>query len=837
MTRLIIFLAALQAILAAEAYTPLDPSSPVILAGDSVIWGGLRFSPSPKAIFVDMNLTEGYLASHPYAFRSFNEAMQSVTDGTATEPMNVYIAPGVYWVDDPDEDVMRTGHDGREPFGLIIKCNALHLIGLTDDPRNVVICAARGHTQGAWGNFTMLDITGDDFLAENLTLGNFCNVDLEFPLDQSLSRPKRNTAITQAHVAYLHGDRAVARNVRFISRLNMNPLNGARRILFDRCHMESTDDALTGTGVYLGCTLDFHAPRPFWNSHENGAVFLDCDFTVAHGSGRQYFCKSVGPLSIIDCRYHTSSPTYVGWTHYPTGWLRCYQSNVTVDGQPVAIGAERPENTIDITSLPQMDGFRIITAEGDTVYNTFSLLRGDDGWDPMGVAPVIERESRLRGRDIAAMPTFVGVTPREPHLMTGDSAITLTARARRHAGFAALASVVKWSAGEGGERFVKITPDGASCTVESINDTDSAAIVEITATTPEGLQGVAVVTASPSLLPAPAIVMTPQIVVSEGAAHLNYALDLEGRADRSEITWYRATAADLSDARPIAVSRYGVPLTGIELTPDDAGRYIYATLSPAHIRSMATEPVSCGAVFIEPAAVRNVRTLSTDFSTFPTTESDMITPGFWTVGGFKPADTAQFDWAEENGEYWYYGTGINGATGHGLSQRRKGARLMYAPMPGEYGDMTLTLLVDPAKTAGQGFGSATGQYMDVCLKFDPVTLTGYALRIIRTTRHSNAVDFQLMRYDNGIVTPVSNAVTGSCYRTGCTIALAFRNGVLTADVSTTTPLKRPDDPDVHTEIHLSATVESNPFGGIAVQHTGSTGESATMLHRLTAEWE
>ena len=62
-------------------------------------------------------------------------------------------------------------------------------------------------------------------------------------------------AITQAHVAYCHGDKIVAENVRFISRLNMNPLNGAKRILFYKCYMESTDDALTGTGSYLDCTF------------------------------------------------------------------------------------------------------------------------------------------------------------------------------------------------------------------------------------------------------------------------------------------------------------------------------------------------------------------------------------------------------------------------------------------------------------------------------------------------------------------------------------------------------------------------------------------------------
>ena len=94
----------------------------------------------------------------------------------------------------------------------------------------------------------MFDFWGDGLLVKDLTMGNFCNVDLEYPLKKELSRKKRMSAITQAHVAYCHGDKIVADNVHFISRLNMNPLNGAKRILFNKCHMESTDDALTGTG-------------------------------------------------------------------------------------------------------------------------------------------------------------------------------------------------------------------------------------------------------------------------------------------------------------------------------------------------------------------------------------------------------------------------------------------------------------------------------------------------------------------------------------------------------------------------------------------------------------
>lgn len=830
------FLSILLTEAAPFTYTPLDTDDPVRLEGDTVIYRAMKFIPAADCFFIDSRLSDSYCDAHPFTFNSFTSAAKHFTDGTAEDPMRVYIAPGVYWIDDPDDPEIRTGNDGHEPFGLVIRCNALQLTGLTSNPRNVVLAAARGQTQGAWGNFTMLDITSDDFLAENLTLGNFCNVDLEFPLDPSLNRPKRNSAITQAHVAYLHGDRAIARNVRFISRLNMNPLNGARRILFDRCHLESTDDALTGTGVYLNCDLDFYAPRPFWNTHENGAVFLNCDFNIRHSSGRQYFCKSVGPLAIIDCRYHAPDDSvYVGWTHYPTPWLRCYQSGVTLNGRPVTIGSEREENTVEISRMPLLDAFRV--NHSDTIlYNTYNLLRGDDNWDPLGIRPFIEAESNRQIRDLGAIPSFLGMDRREARITTGDEPLTVTASSFRHAGFSIPSGPVSWSLSPGDSAFVRIIPDGNSCTIIPVNETDSAMVVNLTAATTEGHQAVTSLTVAPALLPAPLFIRHPSLSVSDKKVHVDYQLDLGSRTDRSVVNWYRATKPDGSDARLVAVSRYGQPMTSYPLHREDAGNFIMAEVYPAHIRSEAAEPISTGVIAISSADTDPSLTLDTDFANFPTGEYPDIIPGYWNVGGFKPADTAEFTWNDESGEYWYYGTGINGATGRGLSQRRKGARLMFTPVEGEYGDMSLTLLVDPAKTAGQGFGSATGQYMDVALKFDTRTLTGYGLRIIRTTDFSNAVSFYLIEYSDGVVTPLTEPVAATCYRTGCTISLDCTDGLLTARVTTSTPLSRPTDPRLATEVNLSAPVKPNPFGGIHIQHTGSTGESATMLHHLKADW-
>lgn len=274
-------------------------------------------------------------AKRPFMFSDFREAAAQLGDSCT-----LYIAPGVYWVDDPDNPEVAVGENGREPFGIVIRSKNLHFIGLDQDARNVVLASQRGQTQGAVGNFTMFDFWCDSLVVENLTMGNYCNVDLDYPLDPSLSRPKRNEAITQAHVGYVHGNSLNARNVRFISRLNLNPLNGAKSSYYEDCHFECTDDAMNGTAVYRHCTVDLYGQKPFWSTFGRGAMFIDCDFYVKSDNREMYFCKQGGPLTLIDCRYHAPTDSiYIGWTAYPQRWLRCYQQNFTLNGKPYLIGS------------------------------------------------------------------------------------------------------------------------------------------------------------------------------------------------------------------------------------------------------------------------------------------------------------------------------------------------------------------------------------------------------------------------------------------------------------------------------------------------------------------
>ena len=831
-TLLYLLLLLISSFAGAQTNQSLDPAEPVIARHNVLHYNGVQIALGERCFYLNGNLTVDEADASPYIFRTFQDAAAQLTDGDEHNPMQVYIAPYVYWIDNPDDPEVRRGKDGREPFGMVVKCEYLQLIGLNDNAANVVLASNRGQTQGAVGNFTMFDFHGDGLLVKNLTMGNYCNVDLDYPLKPELSREKRMSAITQAHVAYSHGDKVMAENVHFISRLNMNPLNGAKRILFKDCHMESTDDALTGNGVYLNCTLDFHAPRPFWRSDMGGAIFLNCDFYIRHNGNRQYFCKSVGPLSIIDSRFHSAQPVYIGWTHTPTDWLRCYQSAVTLNGVPYLIGHEHPVNNIDITRKDVLNAYRFIN-NNEAVYNIYNLLRGDDDWDPLQQKAGTPPEYTL-------LPTCLSVYPLTATLQTGNDPMTFTADVKRHNNFSMNDVPVKWRVENGYEELVRLTMnEDNSCTVEALNNEDEAQNFTLIASAENGLECATELTVLPGYLPAPAFLKNPVLTIKDKAITIDYLLDLAHRDDQSLITWYRCTDSKGCNAIPVAVSRLNQPLTTYPLTRDDAGYYMMATVQPKHVRCHPGDAVSV--ITAKPISKRQVShtyTYETDFRNFPTVNQPEIIPGFWTVDGYKPVDTAEYDWEiYPDKEYWYYGEGINGAQGLGLLQCQRGARLLYTPCEENTGDMRIELLVDPCKTAGQGFGSATGQYMDIYIKFDTKTLSGYGLRIMRTTKYSNAVDFQLMKYTNGNAEPISEPISTICYRTGCTIVLEATGNKLSAHAETITRLPETNDANLKPVVNLEAIIETNIYGGTGIQHTGTWGENATMLKRLDISYQ
>ena len=794
------------------------------------------------AFYVDGSLSDAEAAKSPYIFNDFNEAMAKISDGTPSDPMRVFIAPWVYWVDDPDDPEIRRNPAGGSPIGLTVSCESLQLLGMCSDPRDVVLASARGQTQGAVGNFTMFDFYGDDLVVKDLTMGNYCNIDLVYPRNPAFNRAKRNSAITQAQLAFCHGDRIYVENVHFMARLNLSPLSGAKRILFVNCHMECTDDSLTKTGVYLNCDIDFWGRQPFGSVDRYGTVFLDSEFNICHEEPVQAISKGVGRHSLIDCRYNAGRPVYLGWTLRPENWLRCYQYNITLDGQPAFVGAAKPFNTMLLDQRAQLAAYRLIDEDGKVLYNTYNLLRGEDDWDPQGIKDKVFALSKRDGRDYANIASCLDINTYRAAVQTGGPAVELKAKLMRHVGYELNNQRIYWKAQSGYERFVKIEDNGdGSCRVIATNSEDLTRQFDVIAYTLDGLECAVEMTVAPDFVQAPEFVKQPVLFIDGDVARVEYELDLQGRADESIVTWYRCDDSKGSNAVPVSVSRMGKRELTYKLSREDAGSHIMVGVAPKHLRCEAGEEVRVvSKSAIKASKLPASKSYETDFSDFPCENQLEVRPGFWTVDAYKPSDTKDYIWSVDlNNDCWTYGSGINGAKGYGIQQLQQGARLRYTPLKGKYGDMSVTWQVDPAKDGGQGFASARQQYLDLFINFDTESLSGYALRAIRTTKYANAVDVLLVKYDRGEITPVSESVTVDCFLTGCVMSVWTEGDTLKAHVEG--PGRRPelaDDPKVHHSADLSAKITPNGFGGFGLQHTSTTGtESRILVHSVKVEWK
>ena len=831
-----------------EGYTPMDSSDPVEFGGTYIKYQGETIQLSETAIYLDGSLSDELAAQYPYVYNDITKALSAdaLKNGTADKPMTVYVAPYVYWIDDPAAtDTVQKTEGYSVPYGMVVNSEYLTIKGLTGNPDNVVLAGNRGQSHASNGNYTMFRFNCSGALTvKNITIGNYCSVDLDYPLMSELNQAKRTETITQAQLADVSGDKMFADNCNFISRLNLDPINGASRSLYNNCHFESTDDALNANAVYVGCDFDFYGNRPLYSSYGTGSTFLGCTFNCkilnVEAEPTQFFTKEGGTITAVDCVYNSnlSVPISIGWTKTPSTSLKCYQSNIIHNGQSITIGGEGAKETVDMTGKSVLDAYKVVSG-GKTYYNTYNLLKGSDDWDPLGVKDVI----KAAGQDTVA--TQLSITSDVTEIESGKETASIGGTVNYFYGTNDTTQKITYSVSDEDKAYVKLTDNGdGTCKVEGTNNDDAARKVIINASTESGLEAAVGITVKPSKIEAPAFTKAPVITNDgQGSLKVDYSLDLGSREDMSAISWYRCTDAEGSNPILVAVTRNDSPEYTYKLTAGDVGYYIMAKVESKNIRSDYGTPVNT--VYDKAIGVKDVRSknLSTDFSNFPNIEQSEIKAGFWTVDYNRPADTESFgSWqGADTEEPWKYGTTGNGCVGAGLYEGTQGSRIMYTPVEGTYGDMSLELVVDPAKTAGQGFGSA-GQYMDVLLKFDTSTLTGYGLRIVRTKASSNAVTFVLVKYDNGTVTEISDEVIASCYATGCTISLKVEGNKLTAHVET--PTEQLADQAAKGYPHvvdLTADIEVNSFGGVAIQHTGTVGsggwQNTTMLHNLNVTWE
>lgn len=698
-----------------------------------------------RHFLLDLSLSNTDVNASPYLFNEVKEALSAINalQLSSSDTITLQIAPGVYWVDDPDDPTIRrvNNNSNGTPYAFRLHATNLRLIGLSDQAEDVVLACNRGQTQGAMGNFTMFFMDCQNIEVQNITFGNYCSVDLDYPRNPKLNRPRRAQAIVQAQLIHTNARYVEANNCRFISRLNLCPFSGVYRGLFNDCHFECTDDALEGSSIYNRCHFEFFSSKPFWGAPYHGPVFIDCQIDT-HVKGIQYFMKTRGGLSLIrtDIRQLEGEPLTIIPT-YGQNDAACYYSQVTVNGQPAQV-----VGGTDISQLPMLEAFTIP-----------NLLHGP-------------------------LPTYM-----------------------------------KWDDKEGIQYFCW---NGEPAKIRTTNQMTAVL------THPYGLRAQRRIHQEAQLEPAPRFTEAPTLFYNkrEKSLQLQYNLDAPGQ-DISRIVWYRYKQEDRSDAIAVHIGR------DYPLSPADKDYHIVAEVTPQTSISLPGEKVMATYEKSLPTLrQQKPLVLETDFHDIPVGYQPQLVKGCWTFDAYKPADTQTYTWEPNPQNAWYYGHGVDGAANYtGLVQATRGARCFYTPMLDACSEMSVELSIAPAKTAGQGFGSATGQYFDIGIRFNPETLSGYALRIQRTPDFDRAVVFQLVQYSNGIVTPLTEPQASTCYLAPCKVTLSQRGNTLSASAA-----------HGNTRIDLSAqlpdlSLTTEPLS-FYLQHTGSTGPSASLIEALKISW-
>ncbi len=812
-------------------YQSLDAQNPISWYEGGLIYHGDSIQLGPKSLFIDGLLSDEQCKVSPYIFNNFNEACQHLIAGTESEPMRLNIAPYVYWVDNPDDSEIRVAKDGGIPYGLEIDCPWLFFNGLTENPENVVLACNRGQTIGAKGNFTMFHIFGDGIRSENITFGNYCNVDLSYPLLPELSRNKRAEAIVQAQLIICNGDKIIAHNCNFISRLNLCNFVGAKRILFDQCHFESTDDALCGTGVYLNCTFDFYSSKPFYCTVGTGAVFLNCDIT-SYTHGNQYFTKAPGQVAVIDTRIHSKSVEYLGWQHITPVFTKNYQFNVHLNNESIFIGNNYNNSTVELNQKELLNAYRITDNNNKIIYNTYNLLKGNDDWDPMYIKPSIQKLEEEKGIQFTDIPTQLLLSSSKNKIETQKDTTVIACSAFRFGDYKTQTPSIKWFTSAADSAYVKLIPSANAelCSIIPINHTNIEHQVIVNVQSEIGLEAAIEIVTLPEILASPTFSKIPHLSKTKNSIILSYTLNSEF-TDSSEVSWYRCSDKKGNNAIEVAKSHTNNILKEYRLTQSDVGYYIMAQISPKNIRSLKGEPITV--IWNKKIQAKDIssypNSISTDFSSLSVQNQEEFIPGFWTL---SLPDSAKSE--RHNANAWTFDKGYDGAENMvGLVPTGREANLFYTPLVKQYGDMKVTLKISPFKTAGQGF-SVAHKYMDVLIKYDGKTGNGYGLRLIRTTKYGNAVDGYFVEYKNGSAEKISESHSISCYRAICTISLNISNNILSAKVSSTSDYNQKSyNAKILTELNQTTQIKPNYYGGFGIIYNGG---SKAIINHIELEW-
>ena len=305
------------------------------------------------------------------------KTVQAAVDAAPEQGSIIRIEPGRY----------------REKIG--IAKDGIELVGTGPTAEKVVLTYDDGaRFVGGTGKSGSVSVSGDDFVAENLTIQN----DFERTHD-------RKEEGSQAVALLLTGDRAVLRKVRILgyqdtlyasSKFCHAPQDAASgrpchasRQLFSDCYIEGHVDFIFGDAKAVFDRCEIHAvanpeamltaQSRLYPDEDSGYLFLHCTITAAPGVGKLVLGRPWRGYATV---YWVNS-TLKDAKLDPAGWQEW--SGKLATSSYGEFDTRRADGTLDDTSRRIAPSRQLSAAEARAL-TVGAWLAGPDGWNPAQIS-------------------------------------------------------------------------------------------------------------------------------------------------------------------------------------------------------------------------------------------------------------------------------------------------------------------------------------------------------------------------------------------------------------------------------------------------------------------
>lgn len=258
------------------------------------------------------------------------------------------------------------------------------------------------------------------------------------------------------------------------------------RMLYENCTFDCEPSDLNGNCVYLNCIFYLEDNTLMTDIQGTGVVFLNCRF-ISDAEGVLYISANAGQTVLVDCSFEGRTDRLEWAPSLPVS-LRCYQSGVTLNGRE-ALVSDGVSQTVSMDNHGLLDAYKFVL-DGQTYYNVYNLLSGNDGWDPLKMRTVVSAAEEYHGRQFTGLPIAMTLTPLSTTVNGGMlDMIELELTSKLMSGDVKSPQKVFWEMSDNNVlNFAPNTVTDSGCSVFSTSQGSSSVTVTVSAFTEYGLE-------------------------------------------------------------------------------------------------------------------------------------------------------------------------------------------------------------------------------------------------------------------------------------------------------------------------------------------------------------